>query len=555
MRANRLSKEGSINNYSSFHHSIIPSFHHSIIPSCHHSSAISHEISMKPCSEADERKQRIAAAYDPQLLELAGRRMAALIAEHLRIVQSGKGPVLNWAEPAAQVALAKESMLLADREDRFFSLEEPSLLVDRFEELVKRSLDRGMNLHHPHYIGHQVPASMPLAALFQAVGTLTNQVMAIYEMGPWATAVERAVIETMGQAIGFQPGRFGGLVTSGGSLANLTALLTARNVCLGESWSQGLGSQKKRPVLVVHADAHYSVTRAAGILGLGAEQVVRVPLDRMRRMETARLDTILADMRKEGVPIVAVSAAACATPIGAFDRLEAVADVCQRHEVWLHVDAAHGGAACLSDRYRHLLAGLERADSVVCDAHKMMFIPALCAMVFYRDKANRFKTFHQEAPYLFDSATARMAEYDSGMVNLECTKHAAALGVWGAWSVFGRELFAALVETTFDLGGSLYDLLAGQDDFEPYCRPQCNIVVFRYLPAAIRGLAPEQIDQFQSQLRLAVIQSGDYYLVPSLLDGRHYLRTTIINPLTTEEHLLGLLGSLRKHGRRLLESE
>ncbi len=505
---------------------------------------------MNHSTQTVDQRKLIAAAYDPQLLQQAGRRMVELVGEHLQGVQQGRGAVLSWEEPEGNIRKACELLHESDS-----AIEAPSLenLTNRFEQLVEESLRRGQNLHHPHYVGHQVPASLPLAALFDAIGTLTNQVMAIYEMGPWATAVERAVVESLGEAIGFSPGSFGGLVTSGGSLANLTALVTARNVCLSDGWATGLsktGLSKMgpSPVLVAHTDAHYSVTRAAGILGLGTDQVVRVPLDSMRRMDVERLDSILKKLRERGVPIVAVCAATCATPVGAFDRITDVAEVCRRHEVWLHVDAAHGGAACLSRKYRHLLAGLEQADSVVCDAHKMMFIPALCAMVFYRNKDHRFAAFQQEAPYLFDRSAVDMAEYDSGLVNLECTKRAAALGVWGVWSLFGQELFEAMVDTTFDLGGRFYELLQEQEDFEPYCRPQCNIVVFRYLPAKLRDQPPEAIDQFQSRLRQSVIRSGEFYLVPSVIDGRNYLRTTIMNPLTTEEHLHGLLDCLRARG-------
>ncbi|MCA9232416.1 MAG: hypothetical protein KDA57_17335, partial [Planctomycetales bacterium] len=353
--------------------------------------------------------------------------------------------------------------------------------------------------------------------------------------------------------MGFTPGQFGGLITSGGSLANLTALLTARNAALSECWSNGLAGLEPAPVLVAHAEAHYCVTRAAGVLGLGAQQVVRVALDDRRRMDANRLDSTLADLRVRDVPIVAVSAAACATPIGAFDPLVDIADVCRRHEVWLHVDAAHGGAACLSATHRHLVQGLELADSVVCDAHKMLFMPALCAMVFYRHREHRFTAFEQTAPYLFDPSAPGMAEYDNGMVNLECTKRAAAMGLWGVWSTFGDRLFEALVDVTFELARRFYLLLEATDDFEAFCEPECNIVVFRYLPTAIRGWAPERIDAFELQLRRAVVESGDYYFVQTNLDGRSYLRATVINPLTTENDLAGLLDCLRRHGKRLLE--
>lgn len=493
-------------------------------------------------------RELIAAAYDPQMVREAGEHMVDLLSTHLQVVQGGAGPVLNWREPIANVELAKSELSKADTTARF----DVNELLARFGELVEQTLSHGQNLHHPHYVGHQVPACLPLAGLFDAITSVTNQVMAIYEMGPWATAVERAVVERLGETIGFAPGSFTGLVTSGGSLANLTALLTARNVVLGDSWSKGLASQQTAPVLVTHAEAHYCVTRSAGILGLGTEQIVRVPVDEKRRMDVNQLDEILTDLRNKNVPIVAVSAAACATPIGAFDPLKQIAEVCRRHEVWLHVDAAHGGAACFSSEHRHLVAGLQLADSVVCDAHKMMFMPALCAFVFYRNPKHRYAAFQQTAPYLFDPSAPGMAVYDNGISNLECTKRAAAMGLWGVWSMFGSELFEALVDSTFALSQEFYELLSDQDDFSVYCQPECNILVFRYLPAELGNSSEPEIDDFQLRLRRAVIQSGDFYLVQTRIDGRSYLRTTIMNPLTTSANVQELLDGLREHGARLL---
>ena len=492
-------------------------------------------------------RRRIAAAYDPSALETAGTRLMAVLAEHFRRVESRDAKALNWNEPAGLVREARRRLDMAASPAIIESADIASGIV----ELADQSLARGQNLHHPHYVGHQVPAPVPLAAIFELVGTITNQCMAIYEMGPWATAVEHAVIGAVGERLGFGPGRFAGLITSGGSLANLTGLLTARNVALGNAWTAGLAGPAPAPVLVAHADSHYSVTRSAGILGLGTEQVIVAGLDRRRRMDPNKLDGTLSDLRARGVPIVAVSAAACATPIGAFDPLTEIADVCRRHEVWLHVDAAHGGALAFSTRHRHLVDGIDQADSVVCDAHKMMFMPALCAMLFYRDRAHRTSAFHQDAPYLFDPMAPELAEYDSGIVNLECTKRAAAFGLWGVWSLFGPQLFADMVDVTIDLARHFHAMLLAADDFEPLHEPQCNIVAFRYLPRELREAPAERVDAFQLRLRRAVIESGEFYLVQSRLDGRPVLRTTMMNPLTTEDDLRNLLECLRKVGRTI----
>jgi len=499
--------------------------------------------------DLDNARQRIAAVYDPRALAAAGAQLVSALAEHFRRVQARKEKVLHWNCPAELLSEARRPLDTGHLQASGHI--ELGDVARRICELAQASLARGQNLHHPHYIGHQVPAPVPLAALFDLVGAATNQVMAIYEMGPWATAVEHAVIDAVGERLGFTPGQFAGLITSGGTLANLTGLLTARNVALGDAWAAGMSGRRPAPVLVAHADSHYSVARAAGILGLGTEHIIPAALDDRRRMEPNQLDKTLGDLRSRGVPIIAVSAAACATPIGAFDPLAEIAAVCRQHDVWLHVDAAHGGALTFSTRHRHLLHGIHLADSVVCDAHKMMFVPALCAMLFYRQRSHRLAAFHQEAPYLFDPAAPELADYDSGMVNLECTKRAAAFGLWGLWSLFGPQLFADMVDVTMDLAQTFYQMLLAVDDFQPLHQPQCNIVAFRYLPLHLRHASESQLDAFQLRLRRAVVESGEYYLVQVRIDGRAALRTTMMNPLTTKEDLSGLLDCLRRFAQRL----
>lgn len=504
---------------------------------------------------------RIATAYDPELVRRAGHSLADLLGAHLKKVQHSEADVLNWADPrdyAAQAtAIADGGMGTGDRGPgengrRLTSAE----LVERFGQLVELSLARGINLHDPRYVGHQVPAPVPIAGLFDAIGSVTNQCMAIYEMGPWTTALEQAMITRLAEYVGWQGTDYAGIVTHGASLANLTALLVARNVALGESWESGLAngpSSLGTPKLVVQADAHYCIARSAGILGIGTNNVVKAALDDRRRLDPVELDATLTALKVADDRVVAVVACACATPVGAFDPLEQIADVCAKHQVWLHVDAAHGGAALLSRRHRHLVAGLERADSFTWDAHKMLFVPALCAFLFYKNKRHSFEAFRQNAPYLFDPSAPGLAEFDSGLRTVECTKRAAAFGLWGVWSLFGPQLFADLVDVTFALGTTFYEKLRAAPDFDVLHEPECNIVVFRHLPPALRDAPPERIGEFQWQLRRAVIESGEFYLVPTAHKGVAALRCTLINPLTTPAHLDQLLEALRTRGREILD--
>jgi len=508
--------------------------------------------------------RRIAAAFSPDAFGALAQTLSDRMQQHLAEVTTSQAKVLNWRHPqenirSAHAAIHHKRLSQEEAEQAF----QTKALQQRFAKLIDEMLLRGQNLHDPRYIGHQVPASSPLAALFDALGSMTNQVMAIYEMGPFASAVERTLVSKLGGMFYHQESfdeeatneaqqeqneieSFAGLITHGGSLANLTALLTARNIMLERSWEEGVRQTPLPPVLIVHSDAHYCISRSAGILGLGTQQIIRAPLDAMRRIDVEQLRQLVVTLKQNGQPIMAVCAAACATPIGAFDRLDEVADICEEFNLWLHVDAAHGGAAIFSEEHRHLLKGIERADSFICDAHKMMFVPALCAFVFYRDRAHRFEAFRQEAPYLFDpTLPGDMAEYDCGLMTVECTKRAAAFGLWGLWSLFGQELFRDLVDRTFALAQHFHAMLIESKDFEPLHDPQCNIVCFRYRPDSLSHLSPQELGDVNRRIRRRLIESGEFYIVQTTLDGIGALRLTVMNPLTTENHLAELLDAIR----------
>lgn len=489
----------------------------------------------------------VSSSYGTSVFEDLSKVWQKCLAEHLRNVMSGQTPVLNWAEPVDTIAEA----------EAFLSCESVAELseherAEKFESLLRKMLSSGQNLHHPRYIGHQVPASNPVAGLFDAVGSLTNQPMAIYEMGPWATAVEHAVTRSLCRKVGWNPDTSCGVLTHGGSLANLTALLTARNVVFPDSWEHGL---PENAVLIAHADSHYCITRSAGILGLGTRQVVKAALDDRRRIDPQKLDQSLTEQNAEGRRVLAVCASACATPTGAFDRLETVAAVCREHDVWLHVDAAHGGAALMSRTHKDLLAGIEKADSVVWDAHKMLFVPALCAAVLYRDRAHRFQTFQQDAPYLFDPSNPGMAEFDNGTRTIECTKRSTGFGLWGIWALYGEEIFEQMVDRTFSLARYFHNCLVDADDFEVLHTPECNIVVFRYLPATMRGRSPNILDVLQQETRSKLVKAGSFYIVQTKLNGQTALRVTIMNPLTTQQDLTALLQELRTIGQDILAKQ
>ncbi len=484
----------------------------------------------------------IRRAYDMDFWRDSADVFTEKLSGHLRRAMEREGPVLPWRHPSENVEAAAAELDGAS--------DDP----ERFSALLDQMLSQTHNLHHPGYIGHQVPPPVPLAGLFDAVGAVTNQPMAVYEMGPWATAVEQAMVRRLGEMLGLPEG-FSGIATQGGSLANLTALLTARNVSLAEVWERGIaraGSGSDAAVLVVQSDAHYSVSRSAGILGIGTENIVKVPLDDRRRMRPEALETELVRLKSRRRRVMAVVACAGGTLTGAFDPLEPIGEICRRHGVWLHVDAAHGGSAAMSEKHRHLLRGIDRADSVVWDAHKMLYVSALCAFVFYRRGNHQYATFQQDASYLFDPTAPYLAEYDVGLKTVECTKRAAVYGLWGVWSLFGKRLFEELIDRTYALGRAFHETLIAADDFAPLNEPECNILVFRHVPRQLRDTSDERLGRFQLELRRRLVESGRFYIVSTTIDGVGALRAVIMNPLITPDDLTRLIDALRQTGTEIL---
>ena len=406
-------------------------------------------------------------------------------------------------------------------------------------------------LQHPMYVGHQVSAPLPAAVWAEVVTAALNQSTAVWEMSPTLTVLETQVVRWMCDAAGFGPAA-GGTLTSGGTEATFTALLAARAAALPHAWRDGVGADP--PVLVCGEHAHYAVARAAGELGLGLRQVVTVPSERYR-MSVPALARTIDDLRAAGRRVMAVVATAGHTATGAFDDLSGVADVCERHDLWLHVDGAHGASALLSPRHRHRVRGLERARSLAWDPHKMMLLPLSAGMVLVRDEADLDAAFAQQAPYLFHGAGGRRS-WDLGTRSFQCSRRGDALKLWVALQRYGSDGIAALYDHLCDVAAQLHRLLTARADFEALHEPEGNILCFRYRPAALRGGGPEEadgLDRLNQTLRERYNRSGRGWITATVLDGRRVLRVTVMNPRTGPAQLQTLLDGLAAEGGGLLD--
>lgn len=476
-------------------------------------------------------------AFSAETFRHEGHRLVDLLADHLARAQARGVPVLPAREPAR---------VLADFPSEFPEEPEGESLCD----LVSRVLEASTHLHHPGFVGHQVSTPLPAAALAELAAALLNNGMAVFEMGPAATAMERSVLRWLAARLGYSS-RADGVLTSGGSVGNLTALLAARQAKAGfDVWQQGTAAGPPLAILA-STECHYSVRRAAQVMGLGAAGVAEVPVDARFRMRPDALPEALASAESRGLRVLAVVASAGSTATGAFDPLSEIADFCAARDLWLHVDGAHGAAAALSPRTRGLVAGIERADSVVLDAHKLLLLPALVTAVLYRDGAHAWQAFAQEASYLFHrGGEADRDALDVGQRTLECTKRMMGLELYATLRLLGSEVVAGHVERCFALGRRLAALVQAAPDFELALEPECNIVCFRHVPARQGGATgAADLDALQDRVRERVLASGAFYLVKTRLRGATWLRCTLLNPLTTEADLEALLDALREAAR------
>ena len=460
-------------------------------------------------------------------------RLIQLAVTWLAQASAGEGAVSSLTTPTAVAARFDEPMPVQGHDLAYVEA--------RLRDDVLRDANR---LSHPMYMGHQVSAPLPIAVWTDALASALNNGMAVMEMSPTITHVEQRVVRWMCDLAGLGPAS-GGTFTSGGTEATLTALLAARARLLPDSWEQGLGADL--PVVVCGEHAHYAVSRAVGILGLGVRQVVTVP-SATYRMDAAALPGVLSRLKEVGRPVMAVIATSGHTATGSFDDLARIADACEPHGVWLHVDGAHGASALLSTEHRHRLRGIERADSLAWDPHKMMLMPLAAGMLLVRDERRLEHAFAQQAPYLFH-ATGTEPSFDMGTRSLLCSRRADALKVWVALQRYGRSGIGGFYDYLVDLTVGLHQRLAAHPGFVPLHEPETNILCFRYIGGGVLG--EEELDVLNRELRERYNRSGEGWITTTNLNGRRVLRVTIINPRTTPAHLERLVAGMDEVGRAL----
>ncbi len=462
-------------------------------------------------------------AYDHEEFHRNGQVLLDRLRDHLANVRDEDNrKVIDYIDPESEYQYWKEN---------FPKFEQ---LTDFLDQVLKRSI----HIHHPGYIGHQVAPAVPASALGTWMSDLMNNGSAVYEMGAANAALERLVCEYLMRPLGWEKGD--GFLTSGGTLANLTALLAARKAKASEDvWSEG----HKRPLAVmVSEQAHYCVDRAVRIMGLGEDGIIKIPVDSNYKIRTDLLESLYHQATERGVEVIALVGNAPSTATGIHDELEDLANFASEKDLWFHVDAAHGGAALYSEKYSYLLKGAKQADSIIIDGHKMMGTSSITTAVLFKQASHSYATFQQDAHYLWE-AQEDPEWFNMGKRTFECTKSMMSLRFLSIVAEHGWVFFNDLVNTLYNSGRLFAEKIKANPDFELALEPETNIVCFRFL-------GPNgDLDSLNQKLRKAIVDDGRFYIVATQLKEGYFLRTTFMNPFTTEDHmdeLIQLITSLAR---------
>lgn len=392
-------------------------------------------------------------------------------------------------------------------------------LIDEFESVI---VANATHTAHPRFLPYVQPTPNAIAPVADALASLISQNCNLWHLSPSANAVEQTVVRWFADLFEF-PRAAGGLVTSGGSAANLVALTAARDHALGpDARSRGLQAGASPLTLYASEQAHSSIEKAAAIIGLGTNNLRYIDTDDAFRMRMDCLDAAIRRDRVEGRRPFCVVASAGTVTTGSIDPLAELAAYCRRERLWLHVDGAYGALAALSERFRSAIAPVGQADSLSLDPHKFLFCPAEAGCVLVRDRATLPHAFSATPSYLTMSEDPDFVDYAN--YGLQLTRSFKALKVWWSLKRFGADAYARVIDRMADLATAMAHAIERDDRLELMAPVTFNCVCFR-----VKGL-----DAAGNRTVLkALVDSGDAFLGPAVVKGQVGMRACMMNLRTT----------------------
>jgi aromatic-L-amino-acid decarboxylase len=416
--------------------------------------------------------------------------------------------------------------------------EEPMSARELVAHLRELTFEHSLLMGHPAFFAYICGAGTVPGAAAELLAAGLNPCVGGYRLGPGAAEIELHLTRWLARRFGLPEGS-GGMIMTGGAMANFVALKCARDAALGPDVRER-GVREHGPVgLYASEEAHVVIRRAADMLGLGAGAVRSVAIDERQRMRPDALEAAIRHDLEAGVRPLAVCATGGTTTTGSIDPLPEIAAIAAEHGLRLHVDAAYGGAVVLSDGLRGLLDGVERADSIAVDPHKWLYTSQSAGCVLMREFGALARSFHSDASYIWLDEALRHG-VDFAMQGPQFSRGFAALKVWVSLLAHGRAAYGRRIAHDVALIRYLGELVEEHPDFELMCEPRLSICCFRYRPVGWEG-SEEQLDRVNERLMTAIMADGRVYCSNAVIDGRFGLRACIVNFRTEAEDVERLL--------------
>ncbi|WPF89909.1 aspartate aminotransferase family protein [Cyanobacterium aponinum AL20118] len=469
-----------------------------------------------------------------------------------------------------QEAIALTQQLIVNnilQEDKpYFGLN-PSLLQESFRDFCPKNFTQqdysqiepelaeiirhGAMVTHPACVAHlHCPPLIPAIAAELIIGSL-NQSMDSWDQSPSATILEQQLTRWLCDLFGYSNSA-DGTFTSGGTQSNLMGLLLARDNYAKThlKWHiqrQGLPPEAQQFRIFCSDVAHFTIRQGAAILGLGENAVIPIETDENFQLKPEILSAKLRTLQQDNLRPIAIVATAGTTDFGSIDPLPELAKIARDHGLWFHVDAAYGGALKLSQNHGHKLKGIELADSITVDFHKLFYQPISCGAFLLKNQAN-FGLIKLHADYLNPESNEAQGIPDLVTKSIQTTRRFDALKLWLSLKTLGVETFGEMIDSTIELAGAIALIIAEDAELELANIPTINAVVFRYQPS--QGTATE-IDRINEQIPKKLMLEGKGIIAQTQVKGRNYLKFTLLNPLTTLEDLQKLLIEIKSLGKTL----
>ena len=406
------------------------------------------------------------------------------------------------------------------------------------EQVCGELVDNGFHVPSAHYLGMMNPTPTYMAFLAESLVAALNPQLASLDRSQTASRIEAETVRWVGELVGWQNAP-SGTFTTGGNEANLSALAMALSAHFPDIIENGVASIGAQPVFYASMEAHHSLDKSAGMLGLGRKALRRIPVNERLQLDVQQLEAAIKEDLESGKKPFCIVATAGTTSSGAIDDILRSHEICRRYNLWLHVDGAYGAAVLFSNRHRDLVRGIEQADSVTFDPHKWLAMPFAAGLLLTRHPEVLERTFSVTCPYLQKAPAGTLP--DNRNISAQWSRRMNSLKLWMTLRVHGRRAYERLIDRQMRLAQSFARWVANSEYFElaaPQVLPILNLRV------RAKGISPQKLDALHASIIEEVNREGQRWISAATVNGQSVIRTMVISYLTEERHIKDLQASL-----------